>query len=402
MWRPSTTCSSARSCRSPSRAGAALAVLSLALAATGCVSQATHDRQLDELRAEASRLDAESRGHARSLEAMERERDGLLEEIEDLRDARESLQADVAARDEKLREMRGSYDLLVQDLEADVAAGQHQIEQLTEGLSFRLPQDVLFAPGSAVLEPKGRKAVAEIAARIKGREGRVEVQGHTDDRAIRGALAQRYPTNWELAGARAASVVRVLEESGVAGERLAAVSFGPTRPIVSNETAEGRAQNRRIEVRLLPTAASPLPGAEPAAGAPASVDAAPPAAEGDALFEVLPEAAAEPEPAADAQPALEAEAPVEVPTEPGVEPEPEAAAEPEAAPEPEAPGEPEPAAEPKPAAEPEAAAEPAEAAAPDGAVEPDAATGSEPADEPEPAPERAAPAAPRLRSPLTY
>jgi chemotaxis protein MotB len=359
------------------------------------VSQATHDRQLEGLRAEVARLDAESRDQTRSLEAMERERDGLLEEIEDLRDARESLQADVAARDEKLREMRGSYDLLVQDLEADVAAGQHQIEQLTEGLSFRLPQDVLFPPGSAVLEPKGRKAVAEIAARIKDREGRVEVQGHTDDRAIGGALAQRYPTNWELAGARAASVVRVLEESGVAGERLAAVSFGPTRPIVSNETAEGRAQNRRIEVRLLPTAAAPLPGVEPAAGAPASVDAAPPGTEGDALFEVLPEAAAEPEPAAEAQPPREAEveSPVELPTEPGAETEPEAAAEPEA------PAVAEPAAETEPAAEPEPAAEAEpEATEPEGAVDSDAASGSEAAAEPE----RAAPAPRRLRSPLTY
>lgn len=383
MWRPSTTCSSARSCRWPSRTGPALGVLAVALAAAGgCVSQATHDRELEGLRSEVARLDGESRDLARSLEAMERERDGLLEEIEGLRDARESLQADVTARDEKLRDMRGSYDLLVQDLEADVAAGQHQIEQLTEGLSFRLPQDVLFAPGSAVLEPKGRKAVAEIAARIKDRAGRVEVQGHTDDRAIRGALTQRYPTNWELAGARAASVVRVLEESGVAGERLAAVSFGPTRPIVSNETAEGRAQNRRIEVRVLPTAASPLPEAEPDAGAPASVEAGPaPATVGDPAPEGEPEAVRGPEPPAP-------EAAIERgPGEPGATAEPEASA----------------GAEPRtaPAAD---LAEPGAAPPLDAERDPERAAEPEPGAERPSAPDREgpeAPAEPRLRSPLT-
>ena len=126
------------------------------------------------------------------------------------------------------------------------------IEQLTEGLVFRLPQDVLFPAGSAELTPAGRSAVRDVAARIEGHgDDRVEVQGHTDDQAIKGALAQRYPTNWELAGARAASVVRVLEEAGVEPKRLSAVSFGASRPLASNETAEGRAQNRRIEVRLV-------------------------------------------------------------------------------------------------------------------------------------------------------
>lgn len=267
----STTSSTGRCCRRRSLAAGAL--VGLALVAAACVSRGAHQEQVEELRAEVTRLDQEGRDRSRSLEAMEREREALLAEIEDLRDARESLEAELAARDAKLREMRVGYDALVKDLEADVASVQLRMEQLTEGLSFRLPQDVLFPPGSAVLEPKGRRAVAEIAERIRGVEGRVEVQGHTDDRAITGALAARYPTNWELAGARAASVVRVLEESGVAPDRLAAVSFGSTRPLVGNETSEGRAQNRRIEVRVLPTASAPLPDA---GGGTASAPPAPP------------------------------------------------------------------------------------------------------------------------------
>ena len=230
-----------------------------------------HERSLEVLRDDAARLEEESRAKDRSIEALERERDKLLAEIEDLRDARVSLQQDVADREAKLRKLGETYDALVQELEAEVSAGVAHIEQLTEGLVFRLPQDVLFPAGSADLTAAGRSAVRDVAARIDGGDDRVEVQGHTDDQAIKGALAQRYPTNWELAGARSASVVRVLEETGVDPKRLSAVSFGASRPLVSNETAEGRAQNRRIEVRIVPLRPPPSEGGaapRPAEGAP--------------------------------------------------------------------------------------------------------------------------------------
>jgi len=278
MSVPSTTSSTGRSSRRRSGAAAnpaAPALLALALLAAACVSQGAHDRAVESLRAELAEREEETRAQARSIDALEAERDQLLAEIEDLRDARESLQTELAVRDKALRELRSTYDALVDELEADVAAGQARIEQLTEGLSFRLPQDVLFPPGSAELSANGRRAVAEIADRIRGRDGLVEVHGHTDDRPILGALAQRYPTNWELAGARAAAVVRVLEESGLDPKLLEAVSFGPTRPLVSNETAEGRAQNRRIEVRVVPSPTAPL--AQPA-GAEAGAERTPDAA----------------------------------------------------------------------------------------------------------------------------
>jgi chemotaxis protein MotB len=185
-------------------ARAAAPLLALALAA-GCVTRGAHERSLAERSQEVARLEQESRDKDRSIAALESERDKLLAEIEDLRDARESLQQDVADREAKLRKLGETYDALVQELEAEVAAGVAHIEQLTEGMVFRLPQDVLFPAGSAELTPAGRSAVRDVAARIEGRDERIEVQGHSDDQAIKGALAQRYPTNWELAGARAAS-----------------------------------------------------------------------------------------------------------------------------------------------------------------------------------------------------
>jgi chemotaxis protein MotB len=275
MWAPSTKSSTAR-WRSP-RSLASAACLAASFAAAGCVSRGEYDRVVGELGAAQD----EARAKQRSIEAIENERDQLLAEIEDLRDARESLRQDVTDREQKIAKLRTTYDALVEDLEADVNATALHIERLTEGMSFRLPQDVLFPPASADLTAAGKRAVRDVAGRIGAGDDRVEVQGHTDDRPLKGG--GRYPTNWELAGARAASVVRVLEEAGVDPRRLSAVSFGAARPIVSNDTPEGRAQNRRIEVRLVPSGPAKPPESQPAppstAGAPATtpnVETAPP------------------------------------------------------------------------------------------------------------------------------
>ncbi len=159
-------------------------------------------------------------------------------------------------RETQLASMQSTYDELVTDLESEVSSGQIKIERLREGLRLHVSDDVLFASGSAELDQIGRNVLIKVAALLKELGDFIEVRGHTDDRRIRGSLAKRFPSNWELAAARAARVVRLLEEQGVPGDRLAAVSLGPNDPIVANDSAENRARNRRIEIRLKPRAAS--------------------------------------------------------------------------------------------------------------------------------------------------
>jgi chemotaxis protein MotB len=77
----------------------------------------------------------------------------------------------------------------------------------------------------------------------------IEVEGHTDNLPI---TTSRYPSNWELSSARASSVVRLLIERGVASVRLVAVGYADTRNISPNTTPEGRAQNRRVTLLILP------------------------------------------------------------------------------------------------------------------------------------------------------
>jgi len=250
-----------------------------ALALAGCVSPTLHQAALDErdaLKERNEQLEA-------SVAALSSARDQLASELEDLRLQSEAVARDaeklrkievrlpdceteVADKTAKLDQLQATYEGLVRDLEAEVASNNSQIDQLREGLRMSLPAEVLFTSGSADLTEEGTRVLADLAKDLRGdayASYQILVEGHTDGLAIRGSLAERFATNWELAGARAARVVRALEESGVDGAKLSAVSRADKQPVASDDVPEGRAANRRIEIRLIP-----LPGAKPGVAAP--------------------------------------------------------------------------------------------------------------------------------------
>jgi chemotaxis protein MotB len=251
-----------------------LASLLIAAVACGCVSQGTYEdvaAERDQLRKDKSQLDEQVKKLEDSSASLEAERLALIDELEDVRVASESSaqeaqrlkrseaklrddlsarEAELASREAGLEELRGTYEGLVSDLESEVAAGQVQIEQLREGLRLNLAQEILFPSGSAQLNDAGIAVLRKVAERLRSLPNHVEVQGHTDNVALRADAS--YPSNWELAAARAARVVRLFVECGVNPERLTAVSFGEYAPVASNATPEGRAKNRRIEIRLQP------------------------------------------------------------------------------------------------------------------------------------------------------
>ncbi len=258
------------------------ALLLLSLLSGACVTQGTYDELLVDrdstaqreanLKAQVAQLErkidllqttSESLSDERSqlideMETLSLEREVMESSLRSLQEAREELSLELSSRtseldkrNEELEALSGTYTGLVEDLESEVAAGRIQIEQLREGVRLNLPQAVLFGIGSAELAPEGVTVLHKVAGRINTNEYRVEVQGHTDNLGIHGALARRYPTNWELAGARATRVARLLEEGGVDPGQLTAVSMGSHQPVASNENEEGRALNRRIEIRLL-------------------------------------------------------------------------------------------------------------------------------------------------------
>ena len=124
---------------------------------------------------------------------------------------------------------------------------QVSTELTEEGLMVRLKEKALFSSGSAVLQGDAEKIVPVIAGVLASLPERVTISGHTDNVPI--ATAQ-YPSNWELSSARAVSLMRGLmgAQPSLNPARFSALGYSEYRPIASNDTAEGRAQNRRVEV----------------------------------------------------------------------------------------------------------------------------------------------------------
>ena len=106
-----------------------------------------------------------------------------------------------------------------------------------------------FPSGSATLTPEARDIMKKIADASEDSKGVVTVSGHTDNVPL--VFGGRYRDNWDLAAARSASVVQELSNSGKISEsNLQAISYGESRPVDSNDTVEGRAKNRRIEIEI--------------------------------------------------------------------------------------------------------------------------------------------------------
>lgn len=109
--------------------------------------------------------------------------------------------------------------------------------------------EVLFAPGSADLAPQGRSVLDSLVPALKRFDNPLAIEGHTDHIPI---STGRFPSNWELSTARATSVLRYLVDThGFQATRMTAAGYGEYRPIGDNNTIEGRAANRRVELVVL-------------------------------------------------------------------------------------------------------------------------------------------------------
>ena len=139
-------------------------------------------------------------------------------------------------------------------LKEQIAAQEIKIEEMEGKLRVTFIDKILFNSGSARINERGKESLTEFAQSFKDSEEQIiVVEGHTDNVKVGAALQSRYPSNWELSTARATAVVRYLqEEGGLNPELLSATGYGYYRPVASNDTEDGRSQNRRIEIVLAP------------------------------------------------------------------------------------------------------------------------------------------------------
>lgn len=127
------------------------------------------------------------------------------------------------------------------------------VEQQADGVKVTLAETLLFPTGIADISSAGKAVLDQLASRLKERSSLdVVIAGHTDNVPITAGsrLAARYPTNWELSSARSINIIHHLVDQGLDMNRFESQAFSYTRPVASNDTAEGRAKNRRIEVFL--------------------------------------------------------------------------------------------------------------------------------------------------------
>jgi len=157
-------------------------------------------------------------------------------------------------KEAELDKLKATYDELVGSLKGEIEAGEIQIRRMKDRLSVNLESKVLFDSGRADLKRTGIEVLRKVGAQLAKIEGkRIQIEGHTDDDPIGGKLKVKYPTNWELSASRALAVVHFLQsEVRIDAQKLSGAGYGEYQPAALNDTAEGKAVNRRIEIVLLP------------------------------------------------------------------------------------------------------------------------------------------------------
>jgi chemotaxis protein MotB len=204
---------------------------------------------------ERAKLEAEQRRLTVELTKVLEDRARLTHAGDQLRVALGELAARKVEADRRVAEFKN----LLLRFKNLIDAGTLRVTISDGRMVLALPTDVLFDSGSARLSKTGKAAITEITQVLKEvPDRRYQIEGHTDNVPIHNS---QYRSNWELAAARGLGVVRAMNEAGMDARVLSAASYGEFHPAASNDTAEGRAENRRIEVILVPDL-SRLPGYE--------------------------------------------------------------------------------------------------------------------------------------------
>ncbi len=176
-----------------------------------------------------------------------KEKDRIIAEL-----TQEKMNA-IKERDRVIEEQKHSYDNVVSELTEEIKKGEIAVKQLKDKLTLTMVEKILFDSGKADIKTNGKKVLDRVAEILKTiTDKQIRIEGHTDNVPIGAVLAEKFPTNWELSASRATTVVRYLQEKGVSPAFLNAAGYSEYKPVESNETDEGKAKNRRIEIVLIP------------------------------------------------------------------------------------------------------------------------------------------------------
>jgi chemotaxis protein MotB len=155
--------------------------------------------------------------------------------------------------------MRNIAQAILQALRPLVKDGKVRVTEGAMGITVEVNASILFQPGESQMQDSAVRSMTTLGQILALTDFPVKVEGYTDNIPINTA---QFPSNWELSGARASSVVRLFIENGVAADKLTAIGYAEQRPIADNATPEGRMRNRRVAITMesrIPDVISEIP-----------------------------------------------------------------------------------------------------------------------------------------------
>ena len=222
---------------------------------------ATLQTQLREMTAERDRLREQLDSLRASNEAMARRLAELGDNVNRLQADQARTESELSAAQAREAELRrrqqqqearlSTYRNMLNQFRSMISAGQLRVRVVRGRMVIEMPAGILFDSGRAELKPEGQQVLTQVASvltQIRDRD--FLVAGHTDNQRL--SRGGRYEDNWDLSSARATTVVRFLAQNQVPAEHLGAAGYAEFQPARANDNDENRAQNRRVEIVLMP------------------------------------------------------------------------------------------------------------------------------------------------------
>jgi chemotaxis protein MotB len=219
-------------------------------------------KEIEKFKKEVDRINQELQDRNQQLEVKLNEVEKFKKEVDrindELKDRNQQLEAKLKEVDKYKRELEdqkkyiNDLEGIKSNLQKTVGVLETKIENGRLKVSFK--GDILFESGSHELRKEGKDLLESVFSILKDsiRQNDIFIAGHTDNVPIRPDARQRYESNWSLSTYRAIEVVKYLVEKGLAPEYLTAAGYGEFKPVASNDNEIGKAQNRRVELFLIP------------------------------------------------------------------------------------------------------------------------------------------------------
>ena len=212
------------------------------------------ENKLQALQSQIDQREQKIKKQEATLATLENTRSRIETKINQLEIQLTSREVRINEQDKTIKSLQNTKSQIETDLKKQIKAHQIKLEEMEGKLKVTFIDKILFDSGSVHINKKGQELLLTLAETLReNNDQNIIIQGHTDNVGIGPELRQFYPTNWELSAGRSTKVLRyMVERAGIAPERCVASAYSYYKPVASNQSEEGRKQNRRIEIILVP------------------------------------------------------------------------------------------------------------------------------------------------------